>query len=113
MEVQTACTSRCHRTKRRAPPIRRRRRRRTPPAATAEAPAPRQAARPVNSARGKLIENIVRRLPEGERDGVRAELDKELAEVSPEQLEKAQKVMADPCSEENIRIDVGFLNKYE
>jgi len=84
-----------------------------PPATPSETPAPQQAARPVNSARGKLIENIVRRLPEGERDGVRAELDKELAEVSPEQLEKAQKVMADPCSEENIRIDVGFLNKYE
>ena len=55
----------------------------------------------------------MRRLPEGERDGVRAELDKELAEVSPEQLEKAQKVMADPCSEENFRIDVDFLNQYE
>ena len=71
------------------------------------------AARSVNNARGKLIEDIVRRLPEGERDGVRAELDKELAEVSPEQLEKAQKVIADPCSEENFRIDVDFLNKYE
>ena len=33
--------------------------------------------------------------------------------MSPEQLEKAQQVMADPCSEENFRIDVDFLNQYE
>ena len=72
-----------------------------------------QAARSVNSARGKLIEDIVRRLPEGEREGVRAELRRELSEVSPAQLEKAQKVMADPCSEENFRIDVDALNQYE
>ena len=72
-----------------------------------------QAARAVNSARGKLIESLVRRLPEGERASVRAELDKELAEVSPEQLEKAQRVIADPCSEENFRIDVDALNQYE
>ncbi len=83
------------------------------PATTPEAAAVRQAARSVDSARGKLIEDIVRRLPEGERDGVRAELDRELAGVSPEQLEKAQQVMADPCSEENFRFDVDFLNKYE
>jgi Protein of unknown function (DUF3667)/Domain of unknown function (DUF4286) len=83
------------------------------PATTPEAAARQQAARSVNAARGKLIENIVRRLPEGERAGIRAELDKELAEVSPEQLEKAQQVMADPCSEENVRIDVDFLNQYE
>jgi Protein of unknown function (DUF3667)/Domain of unknown function (DUF4286) len=83
------------------------------PATTSEAAARQQATRSVNSARGKLIENIVRRLPEGERADIRAELDRELADVSPEQLEKAQQVMADPCSEENFRVDVDFLNQYE
>jgi len=72
-----------------------------------------QAARSVDSARGKLIENIVRRLPEGERAAARAELGKELAEISPEQLARAQEVIADPCNEENFRIDVGGLDKYE
>jgi hypothetical protein len=72
-----------------------------------------QAARSVNSARDKLIEDIVRRVPEGERESIRAELRNELAEVSPEQLEKAQEVMANPCSEENFRIDVDALNEYE
>lgn len=72
-----------------------------------------QAVRSVDAARGRLIENIVRRLPESEREGVRAELSQELAGVSPEQLEKAQQVMADPCGEENFRIDVESLNQYE
>jgi Protein of unknown function (DUF3667)/Domain of unknown function (DUF4286) len=87
-----------------------------PPGAPVENPdaaAGLEAARSVNSARGKLIESIVRRLPEGERAAVRAELDKELAEVSPEQLARAQEVIADPCNEENFRIDVGALDKYE
>jgi hypothetical protein len=77
-----------------------------------EAP-PAGAPDPANSARGKLIENIVRRLPENERAGARVELEKELAEVSPEQFARAQKVIADPCNEENFRIDVGALEKYE
>jgi len=87
-----------------------------PPDASAtasEAAERQQAARSVNSARGRLIENLVRRLPEDERPGIRAELDRELADVSPEQLEKAEQVMADPCSEENFRLDVDFLNQYE
>jgi len=83
------------------------------PATASEAAERQQAARSVNSARGRLIENIVRRLPEDERPGIRAELDRELADVSPEQLEKAEQVMADPCSEENFRLDVDFLNQYE
>ncbi len=72
-----------------------------------------QAPHSVNSARGKLIENIVRQLPENERAGARVELEKELAEVSPEQFARAQKVIADPCNEKNLRIDVGALEKYE
>ena len=83
------------------------------PTANPQTAAGTQAARAVNSARGRLIESLVRRLPEAERASVRAELDKELAEVSPEQLEKAQRVIADPCSEENFRIDVDALNQYE
>ena len=67
----------------------------------------------IDSARDKLIESIVGRLPETERESMRAELAKELADVTPEQLAKAREVMADPCNEENFRIDIGPLEKYE
>jgi hypothetical protein len=72
-----------------------------------------KASESIDTARDKLIESIVGRLPETERDSIRAELAKELADVTPEQLAKAQKVVADPCNEENFRIDVGALEKYE
>jgi hypothetical protein len=91
-----------------------------PPAApTPEAPAAPDAAtrtkeeQSIDRARDKLIEGILARVPEGERAEVRAELEAELADVTPEQLAKAQEVMADPCRKENFRIDVGFLKQYE
>jgi hypothetical protein len=72
-----------------------------------------KAARTVNEARGKLIETIVRRVPESDRGAVRAELERELGELTPEQATRAQEVIADPCSENNFRIDVAFLDQYE
>jgi len=71
-----------------------------------------KSAQAINGARARLIETIVGRLPETERAEVRAELEQEL-EITPEQAERAQKVMADPCNEKNVRLDAGFLNKYE
>jgi hypothetical protein len=70
-------------------------------------------AQSVNGARDRLIETIVGRLPEAERAELRAELQNELGEMTPEQAARAQEVMADPCNEANFRIDVGFLNEYE
>jgi Protein of unknown function (DUF3667)/Domain of unknown function (DUF4286) len=89
-----------------------------PPAPDASAGSPEvsaqeKASESIDTARDKLIESIVGRLPETERESIRAELAKELADVTPEQLAKAQKVMADPCNEENLRIDVGALERYE
>ena len=89
-----------------------------PPRAPGAPPAPDAAAaektaRSVNDARGKLIETIVRRMPESDRAALRAELKQEFGEMTPEQAERAQKVIADPCNEENVRLDAGFLKKYE
>ena len=72
-----------------------------------------QTARKVNEARGKLIESIVRRVPDGDRAELRAELEKALGQITPEQAERAQQVMADPCNEKNLRLDAPFLEKYE
>ena len=83
------------------------------PAATADAVTPDR----VEAARERLVEGIVKRLPETERAEVRAELkkelDKELGQVSPAQLERVNEVIADPCSEENFKLDVDFLKQYE
>ncbi len=89
---------------------------RTTPDATADsaaADARAKAARSVNTVRAKVIEDLVRRMPESERAELRAELDREFAEVSDAQLEKVQQVIADPCSEENFRLDAPFLEQYE
>ena len=88
-----------------------------PPAPAPDAPptpgdAGAKSAQTVNGARTRLIETIVGRLPETERAELRAELEQEL-EITPEQAERAQKVMADPCNEKNVRLDAGFLSKYE
>ena len=55
----------------------------------------------------------MRRLPEGERAGARAELEKELAEVSPEQFAKSAEGHRGPVQRGEFRIDVGALEKYE
>jgi hypothetical protein len=74
---------------------------------------PAKPARSGNTTRGKVIEDLVRRMPVAERAEVRAELNRELAEVSDAQLEKVQQVIADPCSGENFRLDAAFLEQYE
>jgi hypothetical protein len=79
-----------------------------PPAATG-ADTTRQAA----TGRERLIEGIVRHVPETERAEVRAELDKEFGQASPAQLERLSEVIADPCSKENFKLDVDFLKQYE
>ncbi len=77
------------------------------PAATGEA------ARSVDAARSKLIDNLLRRVPQAERAELRAELERELGQVTPAQLERMERVIADPCSEENFRIDIAALEQYE
>jgi hypothetical protein len=67
----------------------------------------------IDKAREELIESIVGRVPEAERADLRKELQAELGKATPEQLAKARQVMADPCREENFRLDAPFLEQYE
>ena len=84
-----------------------------PPAVPAAPDTGAKTAQSVNGARQRLIETIVGRVPEAERAELRAELENELGEITPEQAARAQEVIADPCNKENFRVDAGFLNKYE
>jgi len=84
-----------------------------PPAAPAAPAAP--GARPTLDAETRrLLDAILERMPEGERAKARREREADLAKVSPADLAAANRFMADPCSEENFRIDAGpVLEQYE
>jgi hypothetical protein len=61
----------------------------------------------------QLIENIVKRMPEKDRDKARKEFREKLAQVSPEDLAPVKKLLNDPCSSENLKIQIGPLgDKY-
>jgi hypothetical protein len=84
------------------------------PAARGDAAAPATTTPPVDNPRDKLIESIVARAPEAEREELRKELRAELdANATPEQLARVGEVMAAPCSEQNFRLDVPPLKQYE
>jgi Protein of unknown function (DUF3667)/Domain of unknown function (DUF4286) len=62
----------------------------------------------------QFLEQAIERLPESERATVRADLEKEIAQATPAELEAARRFMSDPCSEKSLRIDAGpFLEQYE
>lgn len=62
----------------------------------------------------RIIEVIVKRVPEADRVRTRAELEREFAELTPDELAPVRKVMGDPCGEENFRVDIGpFGERYE
>ena len=62
----------------------------------------------------KLVDQITSRLPEEQRAKVRAELERDLAAATPADLEAANKFLADPCGEENFRLEAGpRLEQYE
>ena len=62
----------------------------------------------------RLVDAIARRVPEEEREALRREIEAELARATPADRAAAAKFMADPCSEESLRVDAGpFLERYE
>jgi hypothetical protein len=77
------------------------------------AAAPPKAAVSVDAPRDKLIEAILSKVPAAEREKVRKELLEDLKDASPEKIAAGQKIVSDPCSAENFRLDVGFLKQYE
>ena len=97
-----------------------------PPAPDARTPAPKPAGqsssanKPVGAAkpeaapklspeRQKIVDAIVKRLPENERAGARAEMEREFATMTPEQMKAVDRVVANPCSPDNLKIDIGPL----
>jgi hypothetical protein len=84
-----------------------------PPAAPAAPAAP--GARPTLDAETRrLLDAVIERLPESERATARRELEADLAQASPAELAAANRFIADPCSEENLRFDAGpVLEQYE
>ena len=62
----------------------------------------------------KLVDQITSRLPEEQRAKVRADLERDLAAATPAELEAANKFLADPCGEENFKLEAGPpLEQYE
>jgi hypothetical protein len=71
-------------------------------------------ARPLDEEARRLIEGIVARVPTPEKDKVRAELEREMSQASPADRAAARKFLADPCSEENLHVDIGAdFDRYE
>ena len=78
------------------------------------APAAPGAAPTLDAEARRLIDAVVERMPESERARARRELEADLAKASPADLAAANRFIADPCSEENLRFDAGpVLEQYE
>jgi hypothetical protein len=75
--------------------------------ATSGAGGPKGKPRPLDAESKQLIEQIVKRVPATDREALRASLERDLAAASLSDREAAAKFLADPCSEENLKIDLG------
>jgi len=83
-----------------------------PAAATEAAPAPAAPAAPtLDPETRRLFDAVVRRAPEKDRARVRAELETELGKLTPQQIAPVRKVLNDPCSAENFKIEIGPLGE--
>jgi len=83
-------------------------------AADAAAPAPDAPPADLDPELKSLVDQIARRVPQDDRERVRADLERELATVSPQDRESAKRFMADPCGEESFRLEAGpALERYE
>jgi hypothetical protein len=67
----------------------------------------------IDPERRQVIEAIVARVPRAEQAEVRRRLERELGALPAEQFEPVRRIVDDPCSEENLKIDVPWLNQYE
>jgi len=79
-----------------------------PPATTPPAAAP---SSKLDEDARRLVDQIVKRMPEEERARARAEMEAEFSKLTPEELAPVKKVVNDPCSEENLHVDIGPLGK--
>jgi hypothetical protein len=84
----------------------------TPAAPTAPAPpAPKVE---LDAETQKLVDQIVKRVPADARKELRTELESTLAAATPEERAVTARIVADPCGEENFKVEgVPFLKQYE
>ncbi|HEX9207579.1 MAG TPA: DUF4286 family protein [Steroidobacteraceae bacterium] len=61
--------------------------------------------------RQKIADAIIARLPENSRADARKDLEQELARLTPDQVKPVKRMVEDPCSQENIHLDIGPLGK--
>jgi Protein of unknown function (DUF3667)/Domain of unknown function (DUF4286) len=61
--------------------------------------------------RRKIIERIVAKLPEGDRKQARAEFEREFGGMTPEQFAPVSRLVDDPCSPDNFKLDIGRLGE--
>jgi hypothetical protein len=81
------------------------------PAATPAAPAPKPA---LDAETLRLVDQLVKRVPADARKDLRAELETSLAAATPEERAATARLMADPCGEQNFKVEgAPFLKKYE
>jgi hypothetical protein len=79
----------------------------TDAAGTPARPAPRK----LTAEEQKIVDAIVKRLPEKERARVRKEMAADFARASPTDIAAVQKVMKDPCGEDTLKIGFGPSGK--
>jgi hypothetical protein len=62
----------------------------------------------------RLIDQLVKRVPADARKELRAELETTLAAATPEERAATARLVADPCGEENFKVEgAPFLERYE
>jgi hypothetical protein len=72
------------------------------------------AAAKLDPERQRIIDEIVKRIPEeADRAKARAELERDLAAMTPEQVAPIKRMMEDPCGSENLKIDSVLSQRYE
>ncbi len=85
------------------------------PAAKSPATTPPPDAAPkLDPSRQRMVDAIVNRIPEPDRARARAEMEREFAAMTPEQAAVVDRVVANPCSPENFKVNLGPLtSQYE
>jgi hypothetical protein len=69
--------------------------------------------RPLDAETQRLVDALVARVAIEEREQVRADLERQLSELPDAEREKVAAVITDPCSRENLRLDVPGMGSYE
>jgi hypothetical protein len=57
--------------------------------------------------RQKIVDDIVKRIPEKQRSAARADLEQELSALSPEQVAPVKQLVNDPCGSGSLKLDIG------